>query len=186
MPTNTDWLPTGPGQGFDTDPLWPPADPPPGRRGPLQDLRWQRRMRPRWQRIGFISVLAVLFALLFDPSRVLFAGLGLAIAAILWPVLGWPGRIVSWTLAVAWTMALVGWEHTIPLAGLAGFARWFCAASPPRPAEPAQAGLPAVDLTGLADDRQDVDGWGAGDRLPPGWGPPDPPTTAGAEGLGGG
>ena len=95
---------------------------------------------------GIGRAVAVLFALLFDPSRVLFAGLGLAIAAILWPVLGWPGRIVSWTLAVAWTMALVGWEHTIPLAGLTGFARWFCAASPPRPTDPAQAELPAADL----------------------------------------
>ena len=77
----------------------------------------------------------MLFALLFDPSRVLFAGLGLAIAAILWPVLGRPGRIITWTLAISWTMALVGWEHTIPLAGLTSFARWFCAASPPSPAD---------------------------------------------------
>ena len=186
MPTDTDWFPAYHPDGLDTDPLWPPADPPPGRRGPLQDLRWQRQMRPRWQRIAFVSVLAVLFALLFDPSRVLFAGLALAIAAILWPVLGWPGRIITWTLAVAWTMALVGWQHTIPLAGLAGFARWFCAASPPRPAISAPAGLPAVDLTRLADDGQDVDGWGSGDRLPPGWAPPDPPTTVGADGLVGG
>src|SRR5918994_4845958 len=100
---------------------------------------------------GFVSVLAVLFALLFDPSRVLFAGLGLAIAAILWPVLGWPGRIITWTLAVAWTMALVGWHHPIPLAGLASFTRWFCTARPPHPTDPAQAGLPAVEATGLGD-----------------------------------
>ena len=187
MPTDTDWLPTGRAQGFDTDPLWPPADPPPAGRGPLQDLRWQRRMRPRWQRIGFVSLLAVLFALLFDPSRVLFAGLGLAMAAILWPVLGWPGRIVTWTLAVGWTMALVGWEHTIPLAGLAGFARWFCAASPPPQDEPPQVALPGAGLAGLADAaRPDADGWGAGGGLPPGWPPPDPPTGARAEGLGGG
>ena len=187
MPTNTNWLPADHPDGLATDPLWPPAAPPPGRRGPLQDLRWQRQTRPRWQRIAFVSVLAVLFALLFDPSRVLFAGLGLAIAAILWPVLGWPGRIITWTLAVAWTMALVGWQHTIPLAGLTSFARWFCAASPPRSAEPAQAGLPAVDLTGLAQgDRQEVDGWGADDGVPPGWAPPDPPATARAEGLVGG
>jgi S-DNA-T family DNA segregation ATPase FtsK/SpoIIIE len=187
MPTDTDWVPADHPDGRDTDPLWPLTDPPPGRRGPLQDLRWQRRMRPRWQRIAFVSGLAVLFALLFDPSRVLFAGLGLAIAAVLWPVLGWPGRIITWTLAVAWTMALVGWQHTIPLAGLAGFARWFCAASPARPAESAQAGLPAVEVTGLADgDRSDVGGWGAGDGLPPGWAPPDSPTTARAEGLVGG
>jgi S-DNA-T family DNA segregation ATPase FtsK/SpoIIIE len=187
MPTDTDWFPADHTGGLDPDPAWPPAGPPSAGRGPLQDLRWQRQMRPRWQRISFVSVLALLFALLFDPSRVLFAGLGLAIAAILWPVLGWPGRIVSWTLAVAWTMTLVGWQHTIPLAGLAGFARWFCAASPARPTESAQAGLPAVDLAGLADgDRQAVDGWGAGGGLPPGWAPLDPPTTAGAEGLGGG
>jgi hypothetical protein len=104
MPTDTDRFP----DGLDTDPVWPPTGLPSTGRGPLQDLRWQRQMRPRWQRISFVSVLAVLFALLFDPSRVLFAGLGLAIAAILWPVLGWPGRIVSWTLADGWTAALVG------------------------------------------------------------------------------
>jgi DNA segregation ATPase FtsK/SpoIIIE, S-DNA-T family len=187
MPTDTDGFPADHAHGLDTDPLWPPTGPPSTGRGPLQDLRWQRQMRPRWQRIAFVSVLAVLFALLFDPSRVLFAGLGLAIAAVLWPVLGWPGRIITWTMAVAWTMALVGWQHTIPLAGLAGFARWFCAASPARPAESAQAGLPAVALTGLADgDHPDVAGWGAGDGLPPGWAPPDPPTTARAGVLVGG
>jgi DNA segregation ATPase FtsK/SpoIIIE, S-DNA-T family len=187
MPSDTHWLPADLPDSLDTDPAWPPAGPASAGRGPLQDLRWQRRMRPRWQRITFVSVLAVLFALLFDPSRVLFAGLGLAIAAILWPVLGWPGRIVSWTLAVAWTMALVGWPHTIPLAGLAGFARWFCAASPPRPTTSAQAAHPGVGLAGLADgDRPDVEGWGASDGLPPGWAPPDPPTTAGAEVLVGG
>jgi hypothetical protein len=114
MPTDTDWFPADHPDGLDTDPLWPSADPPSAGRGPLQDLRWQRQTRPRWQRIAFVSVLAVLFALLFDPSRVLFAGLALAIAAILWPVLGWPGRIVSWTLAVAWTMGLVSWQYTIP------------------------------------------------------------------------
>jgi DNA segregation ATPase FtsK/SpoIIIE, S-DNA-T family len=187
MPPDTDWFPTDHPHGLDTDPAWPPADPASIGRGPLQDLRWQRQTRPRWQRIGFVSVLAVLFALLFDPSRVLFAGLGLAIAAILWPVLGWPGRIVTWTLAVAWTMGLVGWQHTIPLASLASFARWFCAASPARPTNPAHAGLPAVDPTGLADaDRPDLEGWGAGGGLPPGGAPPDPPTPARAEGLAGG
>jgi hypothetical protein len=113
MPTDTDWLPAGHPDGRDTDPAWPPTGPPPVGRGPLQDLRWQRRMRPRWQRIAFVSVLVVLFALLFDPSRVLFAGLGLAIATILWPVLGWPGCIITWTLADGWTAALVGWQHTI-------------------------------------------------------------------------
>ena len=86
MPTDTDWVPADHPDGRDTDPLWLLTDPPPGRRGPLQDLRWQRRMRPRWQRIAFVSGLAVLFALLFDPSRVLFAGLGLAFP---WPA--WPG-----------------------------------------------------------------------------------------------
>jgi DNA segregation ATPase FtsK/SpoIIIE, S-DNA-T family len=188
MPTDTDWFPADHPDGLDTDPAWPPAGPASSGRGPLQDLRWQRRLRPRWQRIAFVSVLAVLFGLLFDPSRVLFAGLALAIAAILWPVQGWPGRIITWTLTIAWTMALVGWQHTIPLAGLTGFARWFCAASPPGPTDPAQAELPTVDLTGLADvDRQDVDGWGAaGGSVPPGWPPPDPPTTARAEGPGGG
>src|SRR4029450_4043801 len=110
MPTDSDGFPADHAAGLDTDPAWPPTDPPSAGRGPLQDLRWQRRMRPRWQRIAFVNVLAVLFALWFDPSRVLFAGLGLAIAAIVWPVLGWPGRIVSWTLAVAWTMGLVGWQ----------------------------------------------------------------------------
>jgi hypothetical protein len=54
----------------------------PSGRGPLQGRRWQRQRRPRWQRIALVSVLALLFA----PSRVLFAGLGLAIAGILWPV----------------------------------------------------------------------------------------------------
>ena len=83
MPTDTDWFPADHPDGLDTDPLWPPTGPPAPGRGPLQDLRWQRRLRPRWQRIAFVSVLAVLFGLLFDPSRVLFAGLGLAIAAIL-------------------------------------------------------------------------------------------------------
>ena len=187
MTWDTDWFPADHTDGLDTDPAWPPTGPPPAGRGPLQDLRWQRRMRPRWQRIGFVSVLAVLFALLFDPSRVLFAGLGLVIAAVLWPVLGWPGRIITWTLAVAWTMALVGWQHAIPLAGLTSFARWFCAASPPRPTPSAQAGLPAVDLAGLTDgDRPDVGAWGAGGGLPAGWAPPDPPTTARADMLGGG
>ena len=113
MPTDTDWVPAAHPDGLDTDRLWPPAGPASAGRGLLQDLRWQRRLRPRWQRIGFVSVLAVLFALLFDPSRVLFAGLGLAMAAILWPVFGWPGRIVTWTLADGWTAALVGWQHTI-------------------------------------------------------------------------
>jgi energy-coupling factor transporter ATP-binding protein EcfA2 len=187
MPIDTDRLPAGHPDGRDTDPAWPSVDPPAGGRGPVQDLRWQRRMRPRWQRIGFVSVLAVLFALLFDPSRVLFAGLGLAIAAILWPVLGWPGRIVTWTLAVAWTMALVGWQHTIPLAGLASFARWFCAASPPDPTISAHAAPSAAGLGGLADgERHHLEGWGAGGGLPPGGGPPDPPTTARAEALVGG
>jgi S-DNA-T family DNA segregation ATPase FtsK/SpoIIIE len=181
MPTDTDRFP----DGLDTDPMWPPTGLPSTGRGPLQDLRWQRQMRPRWQRISFVSVLAVLFALLFDPSRVLFAGLGLAIAAILWPVLGWPGRIVSWTLAVAWTMGLVGWQHTIPLAGLAGFARWFCAVSPSRRPEPAQAALAGISLTGPAD-HQEAGSWGADDGGPSGWAPPDPPTTARAEGLVGG
>jgi S-DNA-T family DNA segregation ATPase FtsK/SpoIIIE len=187
MPADTDWLPAGHPDGLDTNPVWLPAGPLSAGRGPLRDLRWQRRMRPRWQRIAFVSMLGLLFGLLFDPSRVLFAGLGLAIAAVLWPVLGWPGRIITWTLAVAWTMALVGWEHTIPLAGLAGFAGWFCAASPPRPAESARAGLPAVDLAGLGDgDHDDVEGWGAAGGRPPDWAPPDPPTTAGAEVLVGG
>jgi S-DNA-T family DNA segregation ATPase FtsK/SpoIIIE len=186
MPTDTDWFPADHPDGLDTDPLWPPTGPPSAGRGPLQDLRWQRRMRPRWQRIGFVGVLALLFVLLFDPSRVLFAGLGLSIAAILWPVLGWPGRIVSWTLAIAWTMGLVGWQHTIPLAGLTGFARWFCATSPPGPADPAQAALPGTDLGGLADGDRHDDGWAAGDGLSPGWAPPDPPTTARAEGPVGG
>ena len=62
MPTDTDWFPADHSDGLDTGPLWPPADPPSARRGPLQDLRWQRRMRPRWQRIGFVSILAVLLA----------------------------------------------------------------------------------------------------------------------------
>jgi DNA segregation ATPase FtsK/SpoIIIE, S-DNA-T family len=186
MPTDTDWFPADHPDRRDTDPLWPPADPPSARRGPLQDLRWQRRMRPRWQRIAFVSVLAGLFALLFDPSRVLFAGLALAIAAILWPVLGWPGRIVSWTLAIAWTMSLVGWQHTIPLAGLTSFARWFCATSPPGPTDPAQAALPGTGLAGLADADRHDDGWAAGDGFWPGWAPPDPPTTGRAEGPVGG
>jgi S-DNA-T family DNA segregation ATPase FtsK/SpoIIIE len=185
MPSDAHWLPADLPDSLDTDPLWPPAGPASTGRGPLQDLRWQRRMRPRWQRIAFVSVLAVLFGLLFGASPVLFAGLGLAIAAILWPVLGWPGRIVSWTLAVAWTMTLVGWQHTIPLAGLAGFARWFCAVSPSRRPEPAQAALAGISLTGPAD-HQEAGSWGADDGGPSGWAPPDPPTTARAEVLVGG
>jgi DNA segregation ATPase FtsK/SpoIIIE, S-DNA-T family len=205
MPAQTDYFPADrPGDlhaDQDTGPPWPPAAMAAGGRGPLQDVRWQRQARPRWQRIAFISVLALLFALLFDPSRVLFAGLGLAIAAVLWPVLGWPGRCVTWTLAVAWTVTLVGWQHTVPLAGLTAFARWFCATSPPGPAEPARAALPGADPTGQDDgDRpEDADGREDGGGGPPGWaagdppphgdahGPPaDPPTAARAEGLVGG
>jgi DNA segregation ATPase FtsK/SpoIIIE, S-DNA-T family len=186
MPAETDYFPADrPGEldaDQDTGQPWPPAVPAAGR-GPLQDVRWQRQARPRWQRIAFVSVLALLFALLFDPSRVLFAGLGLAIAAVLWPVLGWPGRIVTWTLAVAWTVVLVGWQHTVPLAGLTAFARWFCAASPPGPAEPARAALPGADLTGQDDgDRPEgADGWEDGD-VAPGWAADDPPPQGGADG----
>src|SRR5215211_4690715 len=128
MPVRTDGVPADQPEDLDLDELdqpWPPAAQGPRRRGPLEDVRWQRQSRPRWQRVAFTSMLVLLLALLFDPSRVLFAGLGLAIAPVLWPVLGWPGRIVTWTLAVAWTTTLVGWEHTIPLAALAIFARWF-------------------------------------------------------------
>ena len=71
MPTDTDRFPADHPAGRDTDPLWPSAGPPStaGGRAPLQDLRWQRRMRPRWQRIGFVGVLAVLFALFFRFTR---------------------------------------------------------------------------------------------------------------------
>jgi S-DNA-T family DNA segregation ATPase FtsK/SpoIIIE len=181
MPAQTDYVPTDLHTDQDTGQPWPTARA--GGRGPLQDVRWQRQARPRWQRIAFVSVLALLFALLFDPSRVLFAGLGLAIAAVLWPVLGWPGRIVTWTLAVAWTITLVGWQHTVPLAGLTAFARWFCATSPPGPAEPALAALPGGDPTGPDDgDRpQDADGWEDGGGGPLGWAAGDPP-HGGADG----
>jgi DNA segregation ATPase FtsK/SpoIIIE, S-DNA-T family len=183
MPVEADYFPGDRPGDLDTDQdtglRWPPSARPSAGCGPLEDVRWQRQVRPRWQRIAFVSVLAVLFALLFDPSRVLFAGLPLAIAAVLWPVLGWPGRIVTWTLAIAWTMALVGWQHTVPLAGLTVFARWFCATSPPRPAEPARAALPGAGPTGQADGdrREDADGWEDGDGVPPGWAPPNPPTN---------
>jgi S-DNA-T family DNA segregation ATPase FtsK/SpoIIIE len=188
MPVETDYFPADrPGDlhaDQDTSPRWPPVAMAAGGRGPLQDVRWQRRARPRWQRIAFVSVLALLFALLFDPSRVLFAGLGLAIAAVLWPVLGWPGRIVTWTLAVAWTVTLVGWQHTVPLAGLTAFARWFCAISPPGPAEAARAALPGGDPSGQDDgDRlEDADGREDGDVVPPGWAAGDPLPHGGADG----
>jgi S-DNA-T family DNA segregation ATPase FtsK/SpoIIIE len=184
MPADTDWFPAGRPDDLDADPVWPPAGPASAGRGPLRDLRWQRQTRPRWQRIGFVSVIGLLFALLFDPSRVLFAGLALAIAAVLWPVLAWPGRIVTWTLAVAWTMTLVGWQHTIPLVGLTMFARWFCADAQHRPATPARAALPGAAARPGYDDAdrpEGAGGWGDGDGGPVGWAGPDPP-LGGADG----
>jgi S-DNA-T family DNA segregation ATPase FtsK/SpoIIIE len=177
MPVRTDDVPADQPEDLDLEELdqpWPPAAQRLRRRGPLEDVRWQRQSRPRWQRIAFTSMLVLLLGLLFDPSRVLFAGLGLAIAAVLWPVLGWPGRIITWTLAVAWTTALVGWQHTILLAALASFARWFCTATPGQP-EPARAALPPGPAD--PDHPQDIagNGWAAGDGLPPDWPPPEPP-----------
>src|SRR5688572_5572938 len=99
MPVDIDDVPADQPEDLNLDAFdrpWPPAAQGPRGHGPLEDVRWQRQVRPRWQRIAFTSMLAVLLALLLDPSRVLFAGPGLAIAAVLWPVLGWPGRIVTW------------------------------------------------------------------------------------------
>jgi S-DNA-T family DNA segregation ATPase FtsK/SpoIIIE len=177
MPTDTDWFPAGHPDDLAAE-MWPRAGPVSAGRGPLRDLRWQRQTRPRWQRIGFVSVLGLLFGLLFDPSRVLFAGLALAITAILWPVLGWPGRIVTWILAVAWTTTLVGWQHTIPLVGLTVFARWFCADAQHCPATPARAALTGP---GDTDRPEGAGGWEHGDGGPPGWSPPEPP-VGGADG----
>jgi DNA segregation ATPase FtsK/SpoIIIE, S-DNA-T family len=112
----------------------------------LTDVRHQRTSRPRWQRIVFVAVLAVLLAGILGPGEVLLAAFGLVAAAVLWPVLGWPGRVFSGLAAGGWALVLLGWHNAIPVAALVLFARWFCTPnSPISELDSDDAGLPALD-----------------------------------------
>jgi S-DNA-T family DNA segregation ATPase FtsK/SpoIIIE len=125
----------------------------------LTDVRHQRTSRPRWQRIAFVAVLAVLLAGILGPGEVLLAAFGLVAAAVLWPVLGWPGRVFSVFAAGGWALVLLGWHNAIPVAALVLFARWFCTPTTPSPGLDSDddAGLAAIDPPTSALDPRWVD-----------------------------
>ena len=118
-------------------------------------------------------MLGGLLAGLLGPGEVLFAVLGLTIAATLWPLAGWPGRLLAIAGAGGWSVLLLGWRNAIPVAALVVFARWFCI--PAVPAEPVAA-LPAPDLH---DHDQDQDVAGT-DTVPGPTGDPDDPAATAA------
>jgi S-DNA-T family DNA segregation ATPase FtsK/SpoIIIE len=92
----------------------------------IVDVRRAREAVPRWQRIGFTCLLGVLLAALLDPGYVFWAMIGLVLTAIGWPLLRWRSRIPAVAASLAWAVYMIGWQHTIPLAGLTLFGRWYC------------------------------------------------------------
>jgi hypothetical protein len=87
----------------------------------LTDVRRYRIGRPRWQRIAFIAVLGLLLAGILGPGEVLLAALGLVPAVLLWPVVGWGGRLLAVGSAGGWSLVLLGWRNAIPVAALIVF-----------------------------------------------------------------
>ncbi len=96
----------------------------------LTDVRRYRIGRPRWQRIAFVAVLGVLLAGILGPGEVLMAALGLVPAVLLWPVVGWGGRLLAVGTAGGWSLVLLGWRNAIPVAALTVFGHWFCTSGP--------------------------------------------------------
>src|SRR6266496_3890997 len=113
----------------------------------LTDVRRYRIGRPRWQRIAFVAVLGVLLAGILGPGEVLMAALGLVPAVLLWPVVGWGGRLLAVGTAGGWSLVLLGWRNAIPVAALTVFAHWFCTT--------ASAGGPVTAVSPPDHDHQD-------------------------------
>jgi S-DNA-T family DNA segregation ATPase FtsK/SpoIIIE len=113
----------------------------------LTDVRRYRIGRPRWQRLVFVTVLGALLAGILGPGEVLVATLGLVPAVLLWPAVGWPGRLLAVGTGGGWALALLGWRNAIPVAALIVFAHWFCT-SAPTDAPMAQLSLPGDDYQG--------------------------------------
>jgi hypothetical protein len=105
----------------------PPTPPPPVEQtwNPLVYLRQQRAARPRWQRLGFLTVIGALLALTVGVGETIAAAVGPAGAVAAWPVLEWPGRLAAAAAGVGWAVLLLGWRSAVPVIGLAVFARWF-------------------------------------------------------------
>jgi S-DNA-T family DNA segregation ATPase FtsK/SpoIIIE len=113
----------------------------------LTDVRRYRIGRPRWQRIAFVAVLGALLAGILGPGEVLVAALGLVPAVLLWPVVGWAGRLLAVGTAGGWSLVLLGWRNAIPVAALIVFAHWFCTT--------ASAGGPVTAVSPPDHDHQD-------------------------------
>jgi len=90
------------------------------------DVRRAREAVPRWQRIGFTVLLGILLGALLDPGYVFWAMIGLVLTAIGWPLLRWRSRLPAVAASLAWATYMIGWRHTVPLAGLTLFGRWYC------------------------------------------------------------
>ncbi len=90
------------------------------------DVRRAREVVPRWQRIGFTVLLGILLGALLDPGYVFWAMAGLVLTAIGWPLLRWRSRVPAVAASVAWAVYMIGWQHAVPLAGVALFGRWYC------------------------------------------------------------
>jgi S-DNA-T family DNA segregation ATPase FtsK/SpoIIIE len=105
----------------------PPPPPPPVEQtwNPLVYLRQQRAARPRWQRLGFLTVISALLALTIGVGETIAAAVGPAGVVAAWPVLEWPGRLAAAAAGVGWAVLLLGWRSAVPVIGLAVFARWF-------------------------------------------------------------
>jgi hypothetical protein len=134
----------------------------------LTDVRRYRIGRPRWQRIVFVAVLGTLLAGILGPGEVLLAALGLVPAVLLWPVVGWPARLLAVGTAGGWSLLLLGWRNAIPVAALILFAHWFCTTTP---AGAAIAGLDPPDhdhQDDFGDDNVDM-----ATNLPPNHSAPD-------------
>lgn len=108
-------------------PTPPPPPPPPVEQtwNPLVYLRQQRAARPRWQRLGFLTVISALLALTIGVGETIAAAVGPAGAVAAWPVLEWPGRLAAAAAGGGWAVLLLGWRSAVPVIGLAVFARWF-------------------------------------------------------------
>jgi hypothetical protein len=105
----------------------PPPPPPPVEQtwNPLVYLRQQRAARPRWQRLGFLTVISALLALTIGVGETIAAAVGPGGAVAAWPVLEWPGRLAAAAAGCGWAVLLLGWRSAVPVIGLAVFARWF-------------------------------------------------------------
>jgi S-DNA-T family DNA segregation ATPase FtsK/SpoIIIE len=142
-------------------------------------LQRLRATRPRWERTGFVALLAVLLALQLGVDRLALGGAGVAALAAAWASLEWGGRLAGLAAAGGWACWVLGWQGAVPVAGLTAFAAWFLTDPPgtgqpgavsrpePEPAPPAAPGVdPGGEAAAVADRPDHRPGTGDGDRVP--------------------